>query len=196
MSNIELIKAIRYKTGLSLNAIKKAITETNSSDEEVIIKHMREQGVLKAQARSGRSTENGMIFTYVHEGRLGVMLEVKCETDFVARSDSFNEFGADLTLHIAAYQPEFVSPEDVSQDFIDKELEIMKAQMESEGKPMEVITKILDGKKNKIVKEVSLLSQPFLKNPEITVQEYLDSIRQTTGEHVQVSRFVTYNLNS
>lgn len=192
--SIELIKSIRIKTGLPFKDIKKTIEKLGVSDEDQIITHLREQGLLKAQSRSDRSTNQGSVFTYSHEGRLGVMLEIKCETDFVARSDGFKELGADLALHLAAYQPRFVSPEDADEDFVDKELDIAREQLKNEGKPEDKIEMILNGKKNKILKEASLLTQSFLKNPEVNVEQHIASVIQTTGEKIEVTRFVIYSL--
>jgi elongation factor Ts len=194
--SIELIKSIRAKTGLPFKDIQKAIEHLESNDEEVIITHLREQGVLKQQARQDRETNQGGIFTYVHDNRLGVMLEVKCETDFVSRSDVFKEFGQDIALHIAAFQPKFVSSDQVDQEFVDKELEISKQQLLNEGKPEDKIAMILEGKKKKLVEEFSLLSQSFLKNPEVSVQDLLASVSQSTGEKIAITRFVIYTLNS
>jgi elongation factor Ts len=196
MSNIELVKAIRFKTGLPFKDINKAIDTLSSQNEEEIIDYLRKQGVLKSQARQDRDTANGGIFCYVHENRLGVMLEIKCETDFVSRSDVFKNFGSDICLHIAAYQPKFINETDVDEDFINNELSISKVQLENEGKNTEMIEKILIGKKSKINKEFSLLSQPYIKNPDISVSEFLSQVSQSTGEKITISRFVVYNLNS
>ena len=196
MSNIELVKAIRFKTGLSFKDINKAIDTLNTTNEDEIITYLREQGILKSQSREDRDTSNGGIFCYVHEYRVGVMLEIKCETDFVSRSDIFKNFGNDICLHIAAYQPKFVDESQVDSTFIDKELEIAKSQLLLDGKSVEMIEKILIGKKSKISKEFSLLSQPYIKNPDISVFEYVSQVSQTTGEKISISRFQVYNLNS
>lgn len=192
--SIILIKSIREKTGLSLADIKKAIEATKSEDETIIIKHLREQGALKAEKRSDRKTNEGGIFSYIHEGRIGVMVTIKCETDFVSMSDSFKKLGEDLTLHLAASQPKFLSPEEVDQDFINEELEIAKKQLIDEGKPEAILGKILEGKKNKITKEVSLLSQPFLLNTDITIQQLITEVGQATGEKIEVDKFIIYTL--
>lgn len=195
MSDIELIKSIRGKTGLPLKDIKKAIAELSGADEEAVITHLRKQGVLKQQARQDRDTNQGGIFTYVHEGRIGVMLEMKSETDFVSRSETFQQVGNDICLHIAAYQPKFLSTEEVSEEFITKELDIAKTLLEKEGKPADKIDMILNGKKNKIVKEVALLSQPFLKDTSMSIEDLITQTVQTTGEKVVISRFTIFNLN-
>jgi elongation factor Ts len=196
MSIIELVKSIRYKTGLPLKDINKAIDFLQTPDEEKIITYLREQGLLKSQARQDRETNNGGIYSYTHDGRLGVLVEIKCETDFVSRSNLFKEFGNDICLHIAAYQPKFVSEAEVSDEFINAELEISKSQLLNEGKAVEMIEKILSGKKAKIEKEFSLLSQSFIKNPDISVADYLAQVSQSTGEKITITRFVVYNLNS
>lgn len=196
MSNLQIIKDIRAKTGLPLKDISKAVEAVGADDEQKIITYLREQGVLKQQARQDRQTANGSIFAYVHEGRLGVLLELRCETDFVARSATFQELGNDLALHIAAFQPKFVSPEDVSQEFIDSELAIARKQLEAEGKPAELVEKILVGKKKKICEEFALLTQSFVKNTDLTVSQVITQATQTTGEKIEVAKFTIFSLNS
>jgi elongation factor Ts len=196
MSEIELIKSIRNRTSLPLGAIKKAIAELQTEEEEKIIAYLREQGVLKAQARQDRETKQGAIFSYIHEGRVGVLVEVKCESDFVSRGERFKELGNDLALHIAAYNPKFVSPETVDQDFIEKELNIQRELMKNEGKPENIIDKILEGKKASIEKDFSLLSQPFIKDNTKTVGQIVLEVSQETGEKIEVTRFVMFSLNS
>jgi elongation factor Ts len=195
MSNLELLKAIRHKTGLPIKDINKAIEKAGNNEDEVI-KYLREQGVLKQQARQDRETSFGGVFGYVHDGRVGVLVEVKCETDFVGRSDTFKNFGQDLALHIAAYQPKFVNKDQVDPEFIAKELEIARIQLVNDGKPEDKISMILDGKKKKIAEEFSLLSQNFLKDPTVSVEDYVTRISQATGEKIEVNKFVIYNLNA
>jgi elongation factor Ts len=192
--SIELIKSIRNQTGLPFKDIKKAIEELKTDSEEKIITHLREQGLFKSQSRQDRSTNQGGIFTYSHESRLGVMLEIKCETDFVSRNEAFKELGLDLCLHIIAYQPQAIDETGISQEYIEKELSIAKTQLLNEGKDESKIEMILTGKKNKIVSESSLIKQPFLKDPKLTVEQYIASVSQSTGEKIVVSRFVVYNL--
>lgn len=195
MSQIELIKSIRERTGLSLKEIKKAVEKSSNQDEEKIIEELRKSGVLKQQARSGRQASHGAIFTYNHEGKMGVLLELKCETDFVAKSPELQEFGNDLVLHIAAYQPNFLSPEDADSSFVDKEVEIIQKQLEEENKPAEVIDKIIQGKKTKILSQASLLTQPFIKDSKITVKDKVTQICQLTGENVYISQFKTLTVS-
>lgn len=193
--SMELLKTIREETSLSLKDIKKAIDETGSSDKEVVVKHLREQGVLKAASRSDRSTAHGSVFSYTHEGRIGVMVVVKCETDFVARADAFKNFGQHLCLHLAAYQPKFVSANEADETYVQSELEIAKAQLENEGKPADKISMILEGKKSKIKNESALLSQPFIMDPSITVEQQMLSVSQQTGENIKIEKFVILTLN-
>jgi elongation factor Ts len=194
MSNIELIKSIRNKTGLPLKDISKAIEILGVVDEDKIITYLREQGVLKQQARQDRTTTNGSIFAYVHSGRIGVLVELRCETDFVARSEAFQELGNDLAMHIAAFQPKFLTPEQVDSEFLNKELAIARKQLEAEGKPKDKIELILQGKQKKIAEENSLLTQPFLKDSTITVAQKIVEITQVTGEKIEVNRFVVFTL--
>ena len=194
--SLELLKSIRGRTNLSYKDISKAIATLNSTNEEEIINYLRQQGVLKTQARSDRETNEGGIFAYIHEGKMGVMVKIKCETDFVSRGDIFKGFGQDLALHIAASSPKFVSESEVDEDFIAKEVEIARERLKNEGKPEAMMDKILSGVRNKIVKEVSLLSQPFLKNPDQTISQLITEISQQCGEKIEITDFVIYNLNS
>lgn len=196
MSNIDLIKSIRARTNLSFKDINKAIEALGVRDEEVIITHLREQGVLKAQARQDRDTNQGGIFSYIHEFKLGVMVEIKCETDFVSRGEVFRTFGNDIALHIAANQPKFVSEADVDQEFLSSELAVARELMVNQGKPEAMLEKILEGKKASIIKEYSLLTQAYLKNTEITVADYVTHISQETGEKIVITKFVVFSLDN
>jgi elongation factor Ts len=195
MANVELVKAIRYKTNLSFKDINAAIIAVGTEDETAIIEHLKKQGVLKSAAKQGRETTTGAIFTYAHEMRIGVMVEIKCESDFVARGEDFQNLGKEVCLHIAAYQPKFVTAEEVSQDYINAELVIAKEKLLADGKPEDMIVKILEGMKNKMAKEVSLLSQPFLMNPEISTADHIAGITAKCGEKVEISKFIVFNLN-
>jgi elongation factor Ts len=196
MANVELIKTIRYKTNLSFKDINNAINTLGTEDETQIVDYLKKQGILKSAAKEGRETTNGAIFTYTHDMRIGVLLIVKCETDFVGRGDDFQQLGKELCLHIAAYQPKFLSAEQVSQEYITAELELARTKLTDEGKAVEMIEKILEGKKSKMAKEVSLLSQPFLMNMEITVGDHIATMIAKTGEKIQITRFVVENLNA
>jgi elongation factor Ts len=196
MTDLDLVKKIRNRTNLSYGDIQKAIKKLDSEDEDEIISYLREQGVLKSQARQDRDTNQGGIFSYVHDNKLGVLVEIKCETDFVSRSDVFKDLGLNLALHIAANQPKFVSSDDVDENFIKQELEIARELLINQQKPDNIIDKILEGKKDSIVKEFSLLEQNYLKDPSISVKSLITHISQETGEKILVSRFAIYSLNS
>jgi elongation factor Ts len=193
--NTDLIKTIRYKTNLSFKDISNAIKTLNTENESEIIDFLKKQGILKSSAKEGREASQGSIFTYTHEMRIGVMLEIKCETDFVSRGEDFQQLGKELCLHLAAYQPTFVSASDVSQEYIDNELEVARKKLQEEGKQDEMIIKILEGKKSKMAKEISLLSQPFLMNMSVSVEDHIRQMMAKTGENIQLSKFVIYNLN-
>jgi len=191
--SLELIKEIRAITGLPLNDIKKAI-DTVGENQDLIIKHLREQGALKSSKRSDRSTENGFIFSYIHEGRIGVLVEILCETDFVSRSDDFKSFGQNICLHIVATQPRFISSEEVDSTTIEEEMEIQRKLLLSENKPADIIDKILNGKKDKFFEEIVLLEQPFVKDQSIKIKDLLNSVSQKTGEKVIINRFSLFIL--
>jgi len=193
--SIELIKQIRQMTVLPLKDIQKAIEAVGTGDTNLIITYLREQGVLKQQSRNDRDTNNGAIFSYVHEGRVGAMLVLKCETDFVARSDDFLQLGNDLALHIAAFQPRYVSADMVDEEYINSELAIARVQLENEGKPADKIEMILEGKRKKISEESALMSQSFIRSDDMTVSEAITQVVQKTGENINVDKFVVYTLN-
>jgi elongation factor Ts len=195
MSQIQLIKSIRERTGLSLKEIKKAVENSSSGNEDQIIDELRKSGILKQKAREGRDSSHGSIFTYNHEGKIGVLLEIRCETDFVAKSEALQSLGNDIVLHIAAYEPSFLSPEEADSSFIDKEVEIIQKQLEEENKPQEVINKIIEGKKSKILSQSSLLTQPFIKDSSLTVKDKITEICQLTGENIYLSQFKILKLS-
>jgi elongation factor Ts len=195
MSDIELIKSIRERTGLSLAEIKKVVATSAGKSEDEIIDILRKNGVLKQQAKIGRDTNNGKIFTYNHEGKVGVAVVLKCETDFVAKNLDFISLGDDICLQIAAYEPKFLKPEEVNEEFIIKELEIAKEQLKAEGKNDEIIEKILAGKKTKIVSEVCLTTQSYIKNPSLTITDKIAEVIQKTGENIFIDKFVIVKLS-
>lgn len=193
--SIELIKSIRQRTGLPFKDIKKAVDELGTNDEEAIIKMMREQGVLKQQAREGRDASEGGVFSYTHDdNKIGVLLQINCETDFVARSDDFRQLGNDIALHIAALEPRFLSEQEVDASFIEEEIEVARKQLIAEGKPEEKLEMILKGKRAKIVKENSLISQDFFKDNNITIQDLIAQVSQKTGEKIVVEKFIIYTI--
>lgn len=196
--SMELIKAIREETALSIKDIKKAVDSigaTTLDQKADVIKLLREQGIMKASSRSDRATSQGSLFSYVHEGRIGVLVSIKCETDFVSRSNSFKAMGENLCLHIVANAPKYTDETQVDEVYIQSELDIAKTQLEQEGHNETKIEMILKGKRAKIVNDSCLMSQPYLMDTSMTVNNYILAISQETGEKIVVDRFVLLNLN-
>jgi elongation factor Ts len=191
--SLELIKQIRMETDLPFGDIKKAIDQVGE-DKNQVITYLREQGSLKSSKRSDRTTEQGLIFTYVHEGRMGVILELLCETDFVSRTDDFKDLGKNLCLQVVGSQPKFIDSSEVNQEMIDEEMRIQRTVLESEGKSSDIIDMIITGKRDKYLEEIVLLEQPFIKDTSIKIKDILNRTSQKTGEKIQVSRFHFYIL--
>lgn len=192
----EQVNELRQKTGLGLMECKKALTESDGNVEKAI-EELRKKGLAKAAKKADRVTSQGRIETYIHgEGRVGVMVEVHCETDFVAKNDQFKEFVHDIALHIAGVNPLYIKPEDVPAEVLDKEKEIFSEQLKNEGKPENIIEKIMAGKVNKYYEEVCLLKQPFLKDNDKTVEQYITEQIATIGENIKIVRFTRYELAS
>ncbi len=191
---METIKELREMTGVSTMACKKALEEADG-DLEKAIELLRKRGEAKAIERSDRSASQGIVATYIHGNqRLGVMVQVGCETDFVARNEDFVTFARDIAMHIAAMNPLYVKPEEVSHELIEKEQEIWKAQLVSEGKPEGVWEKIIMGKEKKFREESALLTQAFVKNPDVTVAQLMTDMGSRMGENIQIVRFTRYSL--
>jgi elongation factor Ts len=191
---LEKIKKIREKTGAGMVDVKKAL-EQSGGDEEKAIEILRKNGQAKAVKKSERTAKEGVVMSYIHSNkRVGVMLKLFCETDFVARNSDFQELAKDIAMHIAAMNPKFLKPEDVSSDMIEKEKEIWIEQLKKEGKPEAMLEKIMAGKEKKTREEAALLTQPFVKNPDITVGELIAEKIGVIGENIQVGEFVRYEL--
>lgn len=192
--SVEDIKNLRKTTGAGMMDCKKALTESNGNLEEAI-KYLRVKGLAKAQKRSDKETGEGVITSYIHPGdRLGVLLELNCETDFVSRTDEFAAIAKDIAMHIAAANPTFVSKEDIPQDVLDKEKAIYVEQAKSSGKPDNVVDKIAEGKLNKFYENVCLLDQQFVKNPDITIKDLIAESVSKTGENIKIKRFARFAL--
>jgi elongation factor Ts len=190
----QMVGDLREKTGAGLLDCKKALTEANGQVEEAIT-ILRKKGVASAAKKAGRATQEGLIESYIHiGGKVGVMVEVNCETDFVARNDEFKAFCRDLCLQIAAANPTYVRREDVPEADLAKEREIATAQVQ--GKPPAAIQKIIEGKLEKFFSTICLLDQPFVKQPEKTVKDILTEKVAKIGENIQVRRFVRYQLGA
>ena len=190
----KMVSELRAKTNVGMMDCKKALEEANG-DMTKAIEVLRKRGVAKAESRAGREAKEGAIISYIHAGgKLGVMLEVNSETDFVARTDEFQDFCKDVAMHIAAASPLVVSREDLDESVLEKEKEIYRAQALGEGKPEKVVDKIIQGRVEKYYQEVALLEQAFVKNPDQTVKDLLAQLVAKCGETTTIRRFVRFVL--
>ena len=188
------VRMLRQKTGLGMMDCKKALQETGG-DSEKAIEYLRKQGLSAVEKRAGRDASEGLIQAYIHQGsRLGVLLEVNCETDFVARTDDFQEFAKDVAMHIAASQPLAVDREGVPADAVERERAIFLEQAKNEGKPEHIAEKIVDGRMEKFYQENCLMEQVFVKNPDQTIGELVTEITAKIGEKITVRRFERFVL--
>ena len=189
-----MVKQLRDKTGSGMMDCKKALTE-NGGDMEKAIDFLRKKGLATAAKRAGRETSEGVVQPYVHTGgKLGVMVEVNCETDFVAKSEDFQEFAKNVAMHIAATNPIGISPEDVPAETMAREKDIYMDQAQQTGKPDNVIEKIVDGKMNKFLKENCLMNQAYVRNPDITIADLLNELIAKIGENISIKRFVRFQI--
>ena len=186
----ELVKTLREKTNVGMMECKAALNEAEG-DLEKAETILRKKGIAKADKKADRQTKEGIVASYIHlAGRVGVLIEVNCETDFVAKNENFRELVKDITLHIAASNPRFLQREDIPAEFIAKEREIAAEQVK--GKPANIVDKIVDGKVDKIFADNCLLEQAFIKNPDITIRDLLKSKIAELGENLVIRRFVRY----
>ncbi|MFP5240512.1 MAG: translation elongation factor Ts [Acidobacteriota bacterium] len=189
-----VVKELRDRTSAGMMDCKKALEACNC-DPEKAIAWLREKGLAKAAKKAGRSTSEGVIGSYIHSnGKIAVLVEVKCETDFVARGEKFQEFAKNVAMQIAAANPLCVSSEQVPADVLAKEKDIYVAQTKAEGKPDNIIDKIVEGRVKKYYKEVCLLEQPYIKDDKLTIQTLLNDLVATLGENIQIGRFVRMQL--
>ena len=192
----QMVKELRDKTNAGMMDCKKALGETDG-DMEKAIDLLRQKGIAVAQKRAGRTTSEGVIQTYIHAGgKLGVMLEVGCETDFVAKTDDFQSFAKDVAMHVAAMSPVAVKREDVPEDLVAREAEIYKNQAIESGKPEEIAEKMVSGKLDKFFSEISLMEQKFVKNPDLTIQDLLNDLIAKMGENISIKRFVRFQVGA
>jgi len=190
----QMVKELREKTGAGMMDCKKALTETEG-DFDKAINYLREKGIAKAAKRSGRAAKEGVIFSYIHPGsKLGVLVEINCETDFVARNQDFLEFAKDVAMQVAASSPLAVQREDLDKKSIEQEMEIYRRQALNEGKPEKIIDKIVDGKLEKYFAEVCLMEQAFIKDNDKTVTNILNDLIAKIGENITISRFARFRL--
>ena len=190
----EMVKQLRDKTGAGMMDCKGALAEANG-DMEKAIEILRKKGVASATKRAGRATKEGVVGHYIHMGgKVGVLVEVNCETDFVARTDDFQALAKEIAMHIAAADPRYVSRDQVPATELEKEKDIYRGQFEGSGKPANVIDKIVEGKLGSYYSQVCLLDQPSVRDPNVTVQQMLQAATAKTGENVTVTRFVRFKL--
>ena len=190
----QMVKELRAATGSGIMDCKKVLAEADG-DMEKAIELLRKKGLAKAAKRAGRSTSEGIVYSYIHTGaKLGVLLEVNCESDFVAKTEDFEQFAKDIAMHIAAANPAGLTSDDVDPVLIEKEREIYRAQMLEEGKPENIIDKIVDGKVEKFYKEVCLMSQQYIKDPQKTIEDVLKETIGKIGENIQIKRFVRFQI--
>ncbi|MBM4122642.1 MAG: translation elongation factor Ts [Nitrospira sp.] len=193
-SNSTLVKELREKTGAGILDCQKALVESGN-DVEKAIEHLRQKGLAAAQKKAGRETNEGIISAYIHPGsRIGVLVEVNCETDFVARNEEFQALVKDVALQIAASSPSFVKREDIPPSLIEKEKQIYLAQAKEMGKPEPAWPKIVEGKLEKFCQESCLLEQVFIKDPTVTIKDLLAQKVAKIGENISVRRFIRYQL--
>jgi len=190
----DMVKQLRDKTGAGMMDCKAALTEAGG-DMDKAIEILRKKGLASAAKRAGRATNNGLIGHYIHMGgKVGVLVEVNCETDFVARTDDFQTLAKEVAMHIAAADPKFVRRDDIPAEVLEKEREIYRAQFAGSGKPANVIEKIVEGKLESYYAQVCLLDQPSVRDPNVTIQQMVSAATAKTGENVTVSRFARFKL--
>lgn len=190
----QMVKELRDRTNAGMMDCKKALTETEG-DMEKSVDFLRRKGLAVAQKRAGRETTEGVIQTYIHAGgKLGVMVEVCCETDFVAKNEAFLEFAKDVAMHIAASAPVAVKREDISEELVSREKDIYIKQALDSGKPENIVEKIVAGKMEKFFSEVTLMEQKFVKNTDISIHDLLNELVAKIGENISIKRFVRYRI--
>jgi elongation factor Ts len=192
--NAALVKKLRDATGAGMMECKAALTEAKGHLEEAIT-ILRKRGLAQATKKAGRSTNEGLIGSYIHMGgKIGVLVEVNCESDFVARTDDFQSLAREIAMHIAAANPQYVRREDVPPDVLERERGIYRGQMEGQNKPAAVIDKIVEGKLNSFYEQVCLLDQPSIRDPKMTIGQIVQAAIAKMGENIAIARFVRFKL--
>lgn len=191
-----MVKALREKSGAGIMDCKEALAACDG-DMEKAVDFLRKKGLATAAKRAGRATSEGTIQSYIHMGgKIGVMVEVNCETDFVAKTDDFIEFARNLAMHIAATSPVGITADDVPSEIVDREREIYRAQALETGKPEKMLDKIIEGKLNKFYKESCLMNQAYVRDPDKTISDYLNEVVAKTGEKITVKRFARFQVGA
>ncbi|MBW1847299.1 MAG: translation elongation factor Ts [Deltaproteobacteria bacterium] len=188
------VKQLREKTGAGMMDCKQALTECDG-DMDKAVDFLRKKGLATAAKRSGRAMSEGVVESYIHlGGKIGVMVEVNCETDFVAKNDEFKEFSKNIAMHIAATNPLGVKEEDIAEEIVNREKEVYKGQALEMGKPEKMIEKIVEGKLSKFLKESCLLNQAYVRDPEVTIADLLNELIAKMGENITISRFARFQI--
>jgi elongation factor Ts len=194
MVTASMVKELRERTGAGMLDCKKALEKTGG-DIEKAIDLLREKGLAAAAKKAGRITAEGMVGSYIHMGgRIGVLIEVNCETDFVAKTEGFKDFVKNMAMQVAASKPLYVSRDEVPGDVLEKEKQILRQQALNEGKPEKIVDKMVEGRIEKFFKETCLLEQPYIRDPEVSVQQVLTETIAKIGENISIRRFVRYEM--
>jgi elongation factor Ts len=189
-----MVKELREKTGAGIMDCKQALTESDG-DMDASVDFLRKKGLATAKKRAGRAASEGIVQSYIHMGgKIGVLVEVNCETDFVAKTDDFKEFAKNIAMHIAAASPVAIRAEDVSEEIINKEKEIYRAQAQESGKPENIIEKIAEGKVKKFYKENCLLEQAYVREPDLTIEDVINDVIAKIGENISIRRFARFQV--
>jgi elongation factor Ts len=188
-----MVKELREATSAGMLECKKALEEANGNMEEAV-KILRERGLAKAAKKAGRIAAEGIVASYIHGGRVGVIVEINSETDFVSKNEEFQQFAKDIAMQVAASNPLYVRPEEVPAEVIESEKEILRNQALNEGKPEKIVDKMVEGRVQKYYKEVCLLEQPFIKDPDLTIDQLLKNLIAKIGENISIRRFVRYEV--
>ncbi len=190
----QVVKILRERTGAGMMDCKKALLETNG-DLEKAVDHLRKTGIAKAEKKGQRSTKEGLVFSYIHQGgKLGVLIEINCETDFVAKTEGFNELAQNISMQIAATNPASISREDMDPSILDREKNIFTEQAKDSGKPENIVEKMVEGRVEKFYAESCLLEQQYIKDSERKVSDLLTEAVSTLGENIVISRFVRFAI--
>lgn len=190
----ELVKELRQRTGIGVMECKEALEESEGDIEKAIV-ILRKKGYARAKDRMSRETSEGMVGSYIHlNGKIGVMVEVNCESDFVARNEEFKDLVKNIAMHVAAANPKYISPEDVPAEVLEQEKEIIRGQLQDTKKPPEILEKIIQGKLTKFYGEVCLLEQPYIRDDKISVKQHVASHIAKFGENIRIRRFARFEL--
>jgi len=192
--SIELVKDLRQRTGAGVTDCKAALTEAQGN-MEAAIDYLRRKGLATAAKKAGRIATDGLVSSYIHAGgKMGVLVEVNCETDFVAKTEDFQTFVKNIAMHIAAANPQYIRREEIPEDVLERERAIYRTQAQEAGKPQKIIDKIVEGKMERFYSEVCLLEQTYVRDPDLTIKEFLDAMIAKIGENISIRRFARFQL--